>query len=125
MQQQLQLLEEDTPNNYTIFNMITSQYNNHDFTTGQAQTILPTLVPEVPGPLMVTAPLIVPVSLIVLIAEPSSHESNKITNILEHSKINTTALPVAIADPSSPPPIYISNRVNKGKKPQRYGDNVI
>jgi hypothetical protein len=77
----------------------------------------PTPVPEVPGPLMVIVPLIVPVSLTVLIAKPSSYKSNKITNILEYLKINTTALPVAIADPPSSPPIYIFDRANKGKKP--------
>jgi hypothetical protein len=93
-------LEEDNPNDYTIFDMITGQYDNHDFTTGCAQTMSPTPVP-------------------VSIAEPSSHESNEITDTLKPPKTNTTALPVAN------PPIRTSNRSNKGKKPEQYGNDVI
>jgi hypothetical protein len=55
--------------------MITGQYNNYDFTTRHVQIMLPTLVP-------------------VLIAEPFSYKSDKITNTLKPLKTNMIVLPV-------------------------------
>jgi hypothetical protein len=63
--------------------------------------------------------MMLPTLVPVLIAEPSSHESDEITNTLEPLKTNTTVLPVAN------PPIQTFNRSNKGKKPEQYGNNVI
>jgi hypothetical protein len=69
-QRQRQLLEEDAPNDYTIFDMVTGQYE--EFTSGRVQTISPTPVP---------------------IAERSNQptqniESDKITDLDESSEVD-------------------------------------